>query len=61
MKSPSCSHKNGLILLGLLAILFHYPITSSPTGDDSFYYVTIVEAIISEGQIFWATKNHPSR
>ena len=54
MKSPSPSKKNGLILLGLLTILIRYPITPSATGTDNFYYISMVQAILSHGQIFWA-------
>ena len=54
MKSPCLSHKSSLVLLGFLTLLFHYPITQSPIGSDNFFYITIIETIVSEGQIFWS-------
>ena len=54
MKSLSLTKKSSLVLLALLTLLLRYPITPSPTGTDNFYYITMVQAIISHGQIFWA-------
>ena len=54
MKSLSLSKKSSLVLLALLTFLLRYPITPSPTGTDNFYYITMVQAILSHGQIFWA-------
>ena len=54
MKGSKLSEKIGLILLGLLAFVFRYPITESPTGSDNFFYATSVKSILSHGQIIWA-------
>ena len=31
-----------------------YPSTPSPTGTDNFYYISMAQAIIANGQVFWA-------
>ena len=54
MKNPSLCKKNSLILLGFLTILLHYPSTPGPTGTDNFYYITLAQAILSNGEIIWA-------
>jgi len=54
MKDPSNSKKSSLILLGFLTLLIRYPITPAPTGTDNFYYMSMINAIISNGEIFWA-------
>jgi len=54
MKDSSSSKKSSLILLGFLTILFRYPITPAPTGTDNFYYISMANAILSNGEIFWA-------
>ena len=54
MKDRKLSMQTGLILLGLLALVFRYPITESPTGADNFYYISAVKAILNHGEIFWA-------
>ena len=54
MKYPSSSKKSSLILLGFLTLLLRYPITPAPTGTDNFYYISVVDSIISNGEIFWA-------
>ncbi|RZD34434.1 MAG: hypothetical protein CXT75_09715, partial [Methanobacteriota archaeon] len=54
MKSLSLTKKSSLVLLALLTLLLRYPITPSPTGTDSFYYISMAQAILSNGQIFWA-------
>ena len=54
MKDPSSSKKSSLILLGFLTLLIRYPITPAPTGTDNFYYMSMINAIISNGEIFWA-------
>ena len=41
MKGSKLSEKTGLILLGLLAFVFRYPITETPTGSDNFYYIQV--------------------
>ena len=48
------SNQTGLILLGLISLIFRYPITESPTGSDNFYYVTVVKATLNYGELFWA-------
>ena len=53
MKGSKLSEKMGLILLGLLAFIFRYPITDTPTGSDNFFYITQVKAILVHGEIFW--------
>ena len=54
MKSLSLTKKSSLVLLSLLTLLLRYPITPSPTGTDNFYYISMAQAILSNGQIFWA-------
>ena len=54
MKDGKLSKKMGLILLGLLTLLFRFPITESPTGSDNFYYISAVKSILNHGEIFWA-------
>ena len=54
MKDRRLSGKTGLILLGLVALVFRYPITESPSGADNFFYITQVKAILYHGEIFWA-------
>ena len=54
MKNIKLSQKTGLILLGLLSLYFHLPITESPTGSDEFYYISAIKSILSHGEIFWA-------
>ena len=54
MKDRRLSGKTGLILLGLVALVFRYPITESPSGADNFFYITQVKAILNHGEIFWA-------
>ena len=54
MKGSKLSEKTGLILLGLLAFIFRYPITETPTGSDNFYYISAIKAIMVHGEIFWA-------
>ena len=54
MKSLSLTKKSSLVLLALLTLLLRYPITPSPTGTDNFYYISLIQAILSNGQIFWA-------
>ncbi len=54
MKDSSRSKKSSLILLGFLTILLRYPTTPSPTGTDNFYYISMVNSILSHGEIFWA-------
>ncbi len=54
MKGLNLSKKTSLILLFFLTILMRYPSTPSPTGTDNFYYISMAQAIISNGQIFWA-------
>ena len=54
MKNPSLCKKNSLILLGFLTILLHYPLTPAPTGTDNFYYISMAQAILSNGEIFCA-------
>ena len=54
MKDGKLSKKMGLILLGLLTLLFRFPITESPTGSDNFYYISAVKSILDHGEIFWA-------
>ena len=48
MKDRRLSGKTGLILLGLVALVFRYPITESPSGDDNFFYLTEVKAILKK-------------
>ena len=55
MKSLSPLQRSSLILLGLLTILFRYPITSSPIGADSFLYVSEMKQMIKHGEFFWIT------
>ena len=54
MKRPSLSKKNSLIFLGLLTILLRYPTTPAPTGTDNFYYISMAQTILTDGEIFWA-------
>ena len=54
MKNPSLSKKVSLILLGLLTILLRYPTTPAPTGTDNFYYISMAQTILLDGEIFWA-------
>ena len=54
MKNPSLSKKVSLILLGLLTILLRYPTTPSPTGTDNFYYISVAQTILIDGEISWA-------
>ena len=54
MKDGKLSKKMGLILLGLLTLLFRFPITESPTGSDNFYYISAVKSILDHGEKFWA-------
>ena len=54
MKDGKLSKKMGLILLGLLTLLFRFPITESPTGSDNFYYISAIKSILNHGEIFWA-------
>ena len=54
MKSVKLSKLMGLVLLGLLTLLFRFPVTASPTGSDNFFYATSVKSILSHGQIIWA-------
>jgi len=54
MKSLSLTKKSSLLLLALLTLLLRYPVTPSPTGTDNFYYISMIQAILSNGQIFWA-------
>ena len=42
MKDSNLSKKVGLILLGLLTLIFRFPVTESPTGSDNFYYISAV-------------------
>ena len=54
MKDPSSCKKSSLILLGFLTLLSRYPTTPSPTGTDNFYYISMTNSILSNGEIFWA-------
>ncbi|MDG1545284.1 MAG: hypothetical protein P8R32_03425 [Candidatus Poseidoniia archaeon] len=54
MVGSKLSEKTGLILLGLLVLIFRFPITESPTGSDNFYYVSAIKSILNSGSIFWA-------
>ena len=54
MKRPSLSKKSSLIFLGLLTILLRYPTTPAPTGTDNFYYISMAQTILTNGEIFWA-------
>ena len=54
MKNPSLSKKASLILLGLLTILLRYPTTPAPTGTDNFYYISMAQTILFDGEISWA-------
>ena len=54
MKNPSLSKKVSLILLGLLTILLRYPITPAMTGTDNFYYISMAQVILIDGEISWA-------
>ena len=54
MKDIRLSEQASLILLGLIALIFRYPVTESPSGSDSFFYITEVKAILNHGEIFWA-------
>ena len=54
MKNPSLSKKVSLILLGLLTILIRYPTTPAPTGTDNFFYISMAQTILTDGEIFWA-------
>ena len=54
MKRPSLSKKSSLIFLGLLTILLRYPTTPAPTGTDNFYYISMAQTILEDGEIFWA-------
>lgn len=54
MKNPTLSSKSSLFLLGFLTILLRYPITQTPTGTDSFYYITMAKSVLLNGQIEWA-------
>lgn len=54
MVGSKLSEKTGLILLGLLVLIFRFPITESPTGSDNFYYISAVKSILNSGSIFWA-------
>ena len=54
MKNPSLSKKVSLILLGLLTILLRYPTTPAPTGTDNFYYISMAQTILIDGEISWA-------
>ena len=54
MKNPSLSKKVSLILLGLLTILLRYPTTPGPTGTDNFYYISMAQTILLDGEISWA-------
>ena len=51
MKNPSLSKKVSLILLGLLTILLRYPATPAPTGTDNFYYISMAQTILIDGEI----------
>ena len=55
MKSLTSLQRSSLVLLGLLTIVFRYPITSSPIGADNFFYVTEMNQMIKHGEIFWVT------
>ena len=55
MKSLTSLQRSSLVLLGLLTIVFRYPITNSPVGADSFGYIIQIDQITEHGQIFWAT------
>ena len=55
MKSLTSLQRSSLVLLGLLTIVFRYPITSSPIGSDNFFYVTEMNQMIKHGEIFWVT------
>ena len=55
MKSLTCLQRSSLVLLGLLTIIFRYPITSSPIGSDNFFYVSEMKQIVKHGEIFWIT------
>ena len=54
MKNQSLSKKVSLILLGLLTILLRYPTTPAPTGTDNFYYISMAQTILLDGEISWA-------
>ena len=54
MKNSSLSKKVSLILLGLLTILIRYPTTPAPTGTDNFYYISMAQTILIDGEISWA-------
>ena len=54
MKRLSLSKKSSLIFLGLLTILLRYPTTPAPTGTDNFYYISMAQTILTDGEIFWA-------
>ena len=54
MKRLSLSKKSSLIFLGLLTILLRYPTTPAPTGTDNFYYISMAQTILTNGEIFWA-------
>ena len=54
MKDVRLSKLMGLVLLGLLTLLFRFPVTDSPTDSDNFFYATTVKSVLSDGQIFWA-------
>ena len=54
MKNPSLSKKSSLILLGLLTTVIRYPLTPAPTGTDNFYYISMAQTILIDGQISWA-------
>ena len=54
MKDSKLSKKTSLILLGLLTLVFRFPIIESPTGADNFYYISAVKSILNQGEIFWA-------
>ena len=54
MKDVKLSKLMGLVLLGLLTLLFRFPVTDSPTDSDNFFYATSVKSVLSHGQIFWA-------
>ena len=54
MNSCKLSEKTGLVLLGFITLAFRYPITETPTGSDNFFYISVVQAILTHGQILWA-------
>ena len=54
MKDGKLSKKIGLILLGLLTLVFRFPITESPTGSDNFFYISELNSLLNQEEIFWA-------